>query len=441
MPSLLPLNRTPLETALSLAIGPRLFDATLPLAGFKTEPTDGLVPWLVWEYGLDELLPYLTDPRRALREGIQFQRLRGTVASLRMALGWIGYDAAILEEAGPGPWWAELQIDPGAVPSDEDVRRIVGVAGLALPTRARLVRLYHGYDFRPIILDQGPALDAGMLDDDSGTDANGVRLSFGRTVGLSVDSDVVDPALALHSVTGLAALYDDAEALDWWRLDSEVVRNYPVAMSWIYGCSGAELAEDLGPIAAGVRLIAKANIVLDDTRLDSPTALLDPTQLVEEGAPLTLDGEERLDSYVHSVRREPLDEVLLDTVSLGADTAIVPSASFSMQATIALRAGPEMDEVVLDGDLPELVGWRITATLVVGADAGPYRPLWPTARWGNHTWDDPVISIGVWMAPVEAVGPDEIGAWTIAPWTQSDGGHMWAGGWQASLTPPSDSGV
>lgn len=176
MPSLLPSNRTPLETALSLAIGPRLLDDPLPIAGFKTAPQDALVPWLIWEYGLDELLPFLQDPRQALREGIQFQRLRGTVASLTMALGWRGIGGTI-EERGPGFGFAGFQIDPGLVPSADAVVDIVALSRLAAPARARLLRLYHDLDWRAAHYDT--PLDRRCLYDDwSGIDLDGVRQSF-----------------------------------------------------------------------------------------------------------------------------------------------------------------------------------------------------------------------------------------------------------------------
>ena len=80
---LLPPNATALERSLSLSTDllTRLGGETEPLKGFKTDPSDSLLPWLIWEYGLGELLPYLPDPRRAIAEGIRWQRLRGTPAA------------------------------------------------------------------------------------------------------------------------------------------------------------------------------------------------------------------------------------------------------------------------------------------------------------------------------------------------------------------------
>ena len=61
---LLPTNATVLERALSVSTDllTRLAGEAEALAGFKTDPADSLLPWLIWEYGLGEL-PKSFDPR------------------------------------------------------------------------------------------------------------------------------------------------------------------------------------------------------------------------------------------------------------------------------------------------------------------------------------------------------------------------------------------
>ena len=114
---LLPTNATPLEQALSLSTDAltRLAQPTDAIRQFKTDPSDPLLPWLIWEYGLGELLPYLPEPRRAIAEGILWQRLRGTPRALQIALGWMGADDVFVEPEVPGVHFAEFQIDPGQV--------------------------------------------------------------------------------------------------------------------------------------------------------------------------------------------------------------------------------------------------------------------------------------------------------------------------------------
>ena len=67
--SLLPPNITPEERAIVEAIKYPI-DPSL-MRGFKFEPPDPFLSYLIWEYGLGELLRWLPDPRRAIREGVQ----------------------------------------------------------------------------------------------------------------------------------------------------------------------------------------------------------------------------------------------------------------------------------------------------------------------------------------------------------------------------------
>ena len=65
---LLPANATRLEQALSLATDSlsRLALPTDAIRQFKTDPSDPLLPWLIWEYGLGELLPTCLSQGRRL---------------------------------------------------------------------------------------------------------------------------------------------------------------------------------------------------------------------------------------------------------------------------------------------------------------------------------------------------------------------------------------
>ena len=104
---------------------------------FKSDPSDPLLPWLIWEYGLGELLPYLPEPRRAIAEGILWQRLRGTPAALATALSWIGMSASV-EQEPPGVHFAEFQLDPGQVlDSDTAIAHLIAIARLSAPARSR----------------------------------------------------------------------------------------------------------------------------------------------------------------------------------------------------------------------------------------------------------------------------------------------------------------
>jgi P2-related tail formation protein len=180
--TLLPPNATVFERAVEAATA---FDgrspAILPRPGAKLEGFGPFVPWLIWEYGLGEILPYLSDPQRAIREGVLWQRLRGTPEALRMAFSWRDLDHVQVLQEEPGQHFASFQIDTGNIASEADVDDLIVLARLSAPVRSRLARIFHGYDVRRFKLDQS-RLDDALLSDYSGvlhTDG-ATRLSFGR---------------------------------------------------------------------------------------------------------------------------------------------------------------------------------------------------------------------------------------------------------------------
>ena len=125
-PSLLPLGATTFERSMEAATA---LDARAPAirpnARAKLDGFDPFVPWLIWEYGLGDILPYLSEPQRALREGIRWQRLRGTPEALRLAFSWRDLDGVQVFQEEPGQHFAAFQIDTNAVPPLEDIDDLI----------------------------------------------------------------------------------------------------------------------------------------------------------------------------------------------------------------------------------------------------------------------------------------------------------------------------
>ncbi len=188
MSGLLPANTSDFEKAIVDStdllgkLGP---DADL-ISRFKSAPNDPVLPFLIWEYGLGELQPYLGNPGTIIREGLRWQRLRGTPQALRLAFSWIGQELTIEEER----WahWASYQLGLPQIGDPEALQRILHLAKLSQPARCRLWRIYTKIvDRRPIVLSEGPILGDGWLSLYSGipfegsfeADSAGVLLSFG----------------------------------------------------------------------------------------------------------------------------------------------------------------------------------------------------------------------------------------------------------------------
>ncbi len=304
---LLPANATPLEQALSLATDAlsRLALPTDAIRQFKTDPSDPLLPWLIWEYGLGELLPYLPEPRQAIAEGILWQRLRGTPAALSTALAWIGMRAEV-EQEPPGVHFAEFQLDPGEVlDNDQAIANLIAIARLSAPARSRLSRIYHGYDLRRLVLDES-RLGEALLSDHSGvfwTDGQ-TKLSFGRIFSSASPrpSQEIDPAR--EAVRFAVARLMDRTLLDFSSLgDPGHTPNEEILHSHLFTLGNAlGLADPLG--LRPERRFCKAMVVLSDSApLGDINANLPRFVWREEGQALGLGGGDGLSATPHRLVR------------------------------------------------------------------------------------------------------------------------------------------
>lgn len=199
----------------------------------KENPPDDWLYWLVWEYGLEELLPYLPDPRIAIERGLQWQRIRGTPASVRMALSWMAYSATIEQENPLTEHWYEYQLGLDSVPGTAQLRDTVGLARLSAPIGTRLARVYYGYDYRHGVWDNFSYSDGSLWSADSGVydPANDVVVSFGRRttshaeVGAIIVGSGFRATITTHCEVNDQARWD---MVDWGDAS---LRNYPAAMA------------------------------------------------------------------------------------------------------------------------------------------------------------------------------------------------------------------
>lgn len=379
--SLLPPSASDFERALEAATA---FDDRLPgFAPFrraKLGAAPPLVPWLLWEYGLGEVMPYLEDPQRAIREGVLWQRIRGTPAGLRVAFGWRGLDSVRVEEKGPGVHFAEFMVDPGLVPDPRAVLDLIGLARLASPARSRLARIFHGYDVRRFRLDKSGMDGGGLLSDHSGVAGpEGVQLSFGRkaveetALGTAVVEAAAAPIRAGHTayVTGFR--------LDRSSMDGTRARLWPMLQHsrHVTGANGSGVPEPVG--LRPTRRFTKAQIVLSDgPRLGSINGCTQPFRLIQQGPALVLSGGARLSGPPRRLVRVPVLERFVRASGAdapaydGVETA--PVARHAEHAQTALVSG-------ITGSLDNTeTGWTFRAELHGQHWTGA---SWPRARWSD----------------------------------------------------------
>jgi P2-related tail formation protein len=168
---LLPRNATPIERAVSETIDrlPELAIGADDVRGFKFDPTDLIIPHLTLEYGLGEIEDFLPDPAQILHEGIVWQRLRGTPASLHRALRWIDADGTL--EENPVTrfkwWWFQVHLG-GERRNSFFVTPMIALANASKPLRSEFARVTAGFDVRGFTLNEKRMNGGGLLNSWSG---------------------------------------------------------------------------------------------------------------------------------------------------------------------------------------------------------------------------------------------------------------------------------
>ncbi|MGB1197043.1 MAG: phage tail protein [Synechococcus sp.] len=237
---LLPSNATRLERDLSRSsdVLPTLGPGTqLIRTAKRINIPDDVVPWLIYEYGLGEITPYVPDLRQALVEGVQWQRVRGTRRAVDIGLGWIGFAAEIEESEAATIRWAQFQLGLNQAPNGLGaIDSVVGITRLSSPVRSQLFRVYGGYDYRRFRLDDHMLSEGSWLCDHTGTypRPDWPQLSFGRQF-----HGTGDISIGLAAQSGLEHVYFDGgiyedrmilscgvlDELEWrtWHLQTETL--------------------------------------------------------------------------------------------------------------------------------------------------------------------------------------------------------------------------
>ncbi|WP_341820196.1 phage tail protein [Wolbachia endosymbiont (group A) of Cydia strobilella] len=306
---LFPPNATKQEQALVDATDYKVDPSCI--RGFKFSLKEETLPWIIEEYGLEEILRWVKDRRKAIVEGVKFQRLRGTPASLKIALKWANIEDITIIEEPPGKHFFELQIGIRDVPNDFFVDAVVELTKLSLPARSRLMRIFNDYyNAQRFILDE--SLFGDLLSDYSGVkiEKDGPVLSFGRVnfFRFSVTSiKVIESYLRNH--------YEQTFSNDIYRLDVAVLGEtephtkdykgiYERNHQWYNLKALYPLPQSLLPAIK----FAKAQIVLSDNWSLGEINACFPVSSIEERGKRFLLGSDKLSEELWNLKYKPILE-------------------------------------------------------------------------------------------------------------------------------------
>jgi hypothetical protein len=136
----------------------------------KSLVPDDVVPFLIWEYGLEEVTPWVGDSRRVIADGREWQRIRGTNDAILHALNWIDFSPLWIEESANSTWWDLFQFAcPEVVTDRRRLEQIIALTRLSKAAHTDLIRIYSPcWDVRVWEMDEHKLDGGGYLDDWSG---------------------------------------------------------------------------------------------------------------------------------------------------------------------------------------------------------------------------------------------------------------------------------
>ncbi|WP_375646444.1 phage tail protein [Bartonella sp. TT29SHDZB] len=187
--SLLPPNSSLFERcfAEAMALDPHVKMALeeIPRAKFITRPPSWL-PFLIDEYGLQELNPYFSTLYDLIDQGLAWQNIRGSLAAIEIGLEWLGISARFQPAWTGRAWWNSFQLDFDQLPERKSLEAIEAITDLSKSLRSDFRRGTYGYNVQAVECNMS-RLDDSMLEYESGVrlTAGGTLFSFGRTTEIN----------------------------------------------------------------------------------------------------------------------------------------------------------------------------------------------------------------------------------------------------------------
>ena len=242
---------------------PEMLPGVTNLRNIKDAPPASVVPYLISEYGLEEIEEFFPIRLQAITPGIKWRRLVGTPEAARLALTWIGYRAAIEDQWIGRRRWHTFQFRFPELPAADmpDLGRMAKIADVSTPLRSKFRRGVFQYDVPALDADNG-RLDGAMLEQESGIalEAGGPIWSFGRTLEIDHTYSEADGTALGNWIapTGGTSLTWNDMTFPWeaanfpWEAEGEVTRRRVLA-GWFATRTLYMVFKDAGGAVIGYR--------------------------------------------------------------------------------------------------------------------------------------------------------------------------------------------
>lgn len=104
------------------------------------------MPFLIDEYGLQELTPYFSNSYDLIDQGLEWQRIRGSVAAIDRGLQWLGLSVHFTPAWTERAWWNSFQLEFDHLPERGNLEAIEAIVDLSKSLRSDFRRGVTGYD-------------------------------------------------------------------------------------------------------------------------------------------------------------------------------------------------------------------------------------------------------------------------------------------------------
>jgi P2-related tail formation protein len=280
--SLLPPNATDFERILEDIT--KFNIQTNQLKGFKFKENQIIVRHLIWEFSLNDVLKYIQNNSDIIKNGLAFQRTRGTREAVKIAANWADLDDVDVYEEEPSSHFYEFQIGVKNRQFDFDIELLKNVIDLAKPVRSRLSRVYNDiYDVRYFKLGHSEFGD--ILSDNFGAKLGDLTVSFGRKSWEPSSYDDVTANSCAIRVHEIKSATDRICRLDFMILDETEPDVNAIAIEYQKVRVYESMAYDLGNLADIDKHItfAKAAIILSESSvLDAINTCFNTLTIIEE---------------------------------------------------------------------------------------------------------------------------------------------------------------
>ncbi|WP_273760784.1 phage tail protein [Bartonella sp. ML70XJBT.G] len=144
------------------------------------------LPWLIEEYGLGELTPYVPNLYDLIDQGIEWQRIRGSVAAVDRGLQWLELSAHFTPAWTERAWWNSFQLEFDRLPEQNSLEAIEAIVNLSKSLRSDFRRGVYGYDVQAAESNMSQ-LNNVLLDHESGTylKTSKTLFSFGQDIEIT----------------------------------------------------------------------------------------------------------------------------------------------------------------------------------------------------------------------------------------------------------------